>query len=237
MPWYERQENSPFETSSIPGLVFLHGDVVAKQYQQEWVRGKKYPLIAFPSGTTRELVSIQNQEHIHLFGEVTVPRINNYGETLNHLFQVGKQLGLLLVGDGERTLSVMNKATGRGYVLRYADQGRELANLTPLPSEAMELLPDALRAVLPKLNSTEAQGGNAIAPMKFFSPDANWTWYPTEFDGKDTFFGLVSGYEVELGSFQLSELESIRGGLNLPIERDLYYSPQTMNTLQKLHKR
>lgn len=66
---------------------------------------------------------------------------------------------------------------------------------------------------------------NAIAPVKFFTPDAGWIWYGIEFDGDDLFFGLVSGQEIELGYFSLSELESVRGQLGLPIERDLYYTP------------
>jgi hypothetical protein len=42
----------------------------------------------------------------------------------------------------------------------------------------------------------------------------------------------VSGYEVELGYFTLSELEEVRGGLNLPIERDLHYTPKTLQDIQ-----
>jgi hypothetical protein len=31
--------------------------------------------------------------------------------------------------------------------------------------------------------------------------DSSWTWYSTEFDGEDLFFGLVVGFETELGYF------------------------------------
>ena len=64
--------------------------------------------------------------------------------------------------------------------------------------------------------------------VKYFTPDANWTWYPTEFDGRDLFFGLVDGLEAELGYFSLRELQEVRGGLRLPIERDLDFQPQTL---------
>ena len=73
--------------------------------------------------------------------------------------------------------------------------------------------------------------------IKFFTPDSQWSWYPTEFDGNDILFGLVSGLEVELGYFSLSELESVRGELGLPIERDLYYEPHTMDELREYHDR
>jgi hypothetical protein len=45
------------------------------------------------------------------------------------------------------------------------------------------------------------------------------------------FFGLVSGFDVELGYFSLSELASVRGPLGLLIERDLYFVPRTLHEL------
>jgi hypothetical protein len=77
----------------------------------------------------------------------------------------------------------------------------------------------------------------AIAPVKYFTPDGSWTWYATEFDGIDTFFGLVSGWDIELGYFSLPELEGARGQLGLPIERDLWYEPQTLRELKALEEK
>ena len=90
----------------------------------------------------------------------------------------------------------------------------------------MRLMPKKIRDVLPPLYSQDGKGGKAIAYVKYFI--SNWTWYATEFDGDDTFFGLVDGLEKELGYFSLSELESIKGPLGLPIERDLYWMPKTL---------
>lgn len=95
----------------------------------------------------------------------------------------------------------------------------------------MDLLPGEIRAALPKLYATEKLGKEAIAVVKYFTPDSHWTWYATEFDGVDTFFGLVSGLDIELGYFSLSELEGGRGGLGLPIERDLYFEPKPLNNI------
>lgn len=99
------------------------------------------------------------------------------------------------------------------------------------------LLTEQLRKKLPKLYECEEQGFNALAQVKFFTPDSNWTWYASEFDGEDIFFGLVSGFEVEVGYFSLSELQSVRGPLGLPIERDLYFVPKTLQELMERHKR
>ncbi len=66
--------------------------------------------------------------------------------------------------------------------------------------------------------------------VKFFTPDAQWTWFAVSASqdpdsGDVQFFGLVHGLEKELGYFWLSELEKVRGPLGLPIERDLYWQP------------
>jgi hypothetical protein len=112
------------------------------------------------------------------------------------------------------------------------------------------LLDAESRARLPELYSGEEKGLDALAQVKFFTPDSNWYWYasegsPVDEDGMmDTnkekvdfiFFGLVSGHELELGYFSLSELESVRGSLGLPIERDLYFQPKTLKELQALHE-
>jgi len=76
----------------------------------------------------------------------------------------------------------------------------------------MELLTKEIRSRLPPLYSTEAESDPLIV-VKFFTPDSNWTWYATEFDGDDLFFGLVIGFETELGYFRLSELQGARDRL------------------------
>ena len=99
-----------------------------------------------------------------------------------------------------------------------------------------ELLPQELKEQLPKLYENEEYGLEAKALVKFFTPDSNWTWYASEFDGEDILFGLVSGFEVELGYFSLAELEGVRGPLGLPKERDLHFRPETLQELMQNHK-
>ena len=97
----------------------------------------------------------------------------------------------------------------------------------------MKLINAEIKNSLPKLSEQESKGINTIAYVKFFTPDSSWTWYATEFDGEDIFFGLVDGFVKELGYFSLSELESARGPLGLKIERDLYFEPTTLKELMK----
>ena len=80
----------------------------------------------------------------------------------------------------------------------------------------MTLLTAELRAQLPDLYAQDGKGGEAIVYAKFFAPDSSqWSWFTLEFDGEDTFFGLVDGLERELGYFSLAELQRVRGPMGL----------------------
>lgn len=62
--------------------------------------------------------------------------------------------------------------------------------------------------------------------VKLFTPDANCTWLLSEFDADgDTLFGLcdLGQGSPELGYVSLQELQTVRGALGLPVERDLHF--------------
>ncbi len=87
---------------------------------------------------------------------------------------------------------------------------------------------EAIESSLPTRNESD----DAQAVVKYFTPDADWTWYATEYDPESRlFFGLVDGFERELGYFSLDELEQLRGPLGLPVERDLYWKPTPLSEL------
>ncbi len=95
----------------------------------------------------------------------------------------------------------------------------------------MKLLTKELLSKLPALYSQE----NEKDPMvicKFFLPMTKWTWYASEFDGKDTFFGYVCGEYPELGYFSLSELEEAQGPYGLGVERDRFFEPVRLSTIR-----
>jgi hypothetical protein len=97
----------------------------------------------------------------------------------------------------------------------------------------MMLLTKANKAALPPLYSQdETPAERLIAHVKFFTPDAEWTWYACEFDpDSGQFYGLVDGLDKEFGYFALDELEHVRGPLGLPIERDRYFEPTPVSKL------
>ncbi|GAI86723.1 unnamed protein product [marine sediment metagenome] len=96
----------------------------------------------------------------------------------------------------------------------------------------MKLMTKEILNKIPKLYEQDKLGDNAVVHVKFFYPWSNWTWYATEFDGKDIFFGLVDGHEIELGYFSLNELKSVKGPHGLGIERDLYFGTKTLKEIK-----
>ena len=96
----------------------------------------------------------------------------------------------------------------------------------------MKLLTQELILKLPALYATEhVPLGDKVVIVKFFHPAINWTWYGVEYDGADTFWGLVDGNEREYGYFSLSELQTPVGPFQLTAERDYYFSPTTLRDL------
>jgi hypothetical protein len=70
---------------------------------------------------------------------------------------------------------------------------------------------------------------------KFFNPCGNWTWYLMNQDPNDTdyLWGIVKGFEVEMGSFSLNELKSFKGPLGIGIERDKFFKPMKAKDVWK----
>lgn len=95
----------------------------------------------------------------------------------------------------------------------------------------MKLMTKSILKNLPAMGSTDGQKSDHKVAVKFFTPDSNWTWLVFEGEklenGDICFFGLVQGFEEEMGEFLLSELEAARGPLGLPVERDLH-APKTL---------
>ena len=93
--------------------------------------------------------------------------------------------------------------------------------------DASRLFTDELREKL--LTNGRSSGVDHVPVLKLFNPVGPGTWLVTELDHDgDTLFGLADlgvGYP-EIGSFSLSELESIKLPFGLLIERDLAFSTE-----------
>lgn len=93
----------------------------------------------------------------------------------------------------------------------------------------MKLMTKEIENKIPKLYAQDGKGDDAIAYVKYFDILGSWSWYATEYDPQDKiFFGLVDGFEVELGYFSLAEFES----MGFRIERDMYFKPKTLKEIR-----
>ena len=96
-------------------------------------------------------------------------------------------------------------------------------------SPAHTLLTKGVLAKLPTLGAA-SETRDPIVQVKWFTPDANWTWWVIEYDPVSRIgYGLVRGLEEEFGTFYLDEVEDLRGALGLPVERDLHFDPQPVS--------
>ena len=74
-----------------------------------------------------------------------------------------------------------------------------------------------------------------LAHVKLFSLYNGWTWFITEWEAETGLcFGLVQGFEEELGYFSLDELAEVTVFGSVPaVERDLYWEPTTLGEIKR----
>ena len=96
----------------------------------------------------------------------------------------------------------------------------------------MELIPQEIKELIPKLYETEEQN-DPIAYVKLFLD--GWTWYITELsiDNNICFGYVISPFESELGYFSLNEIKLIKGTLGLSVEKDISFKPTKLSKIKK----
>ena len=77
--------------------------------------------------------------------------------------------------------------------------------------------------------------GSVLAHIRLFSPYNGWRWFVTEWEAETGLcFGLVQGYETEMGYFSLDELaEATVFGRVPAVERDLHWKPKTLGAIRR----
>ena len=69
---------------------------------------------------------------------------------------------------------------------------------------------------------------------KFFDAMGDWKWFLMNKKKDDSYcWGIVKGFEVEMGSFSIDELESIKLPFGLGIERDTLFEPMKASEVWK----
>ncbi len=81
--------------------------------------------------------------------------------------------------------------------------------------------------------NTQESNPDPIAGVRFYDTLSGWNWYAVEFDEKEKLcFGLVIGFENELGYFSLIELEKMNEDAGfMRIRRDDDFTPSCLSQL------
>lgn len=97
----------------------------------------------------------------------------------------------------------------------------------------MSLIPQHIINKIPNLYETENEE-EKICYVKLFLPSSNWTWYIIEIDKSDnnTCYGLVDGFEKELGYFTIRELENLKGLFGLKVELDTSFNTTKLSKIK-----
>lgn len=94
----------------------------------------------------------------------------------------------------------------------------------------MQLLTKAQEKLLRKQYQFGSDLAKQKVVVKIFNPQGSWAWYLLNQDPDDPnyLWAIVKGFEVEIGSVSLKELQEFRSknGLTLPLERDLSFTPR-----------
>ena len=94
-----------------------------------------------------------------------------------------------------------------------------------LTNEQLQSIPELYASTILK---------DPICRFKIFLPNSNWTWYIIEIDKSDynTCYGLVDGFEQELGYFTIKELENLRGQFGLKVELDSSFKATRLSKIK-----
>ena len=209
MAWTRKAQQTPLDDCYIHGLHYLDGDVMAIAYRSPYLKGQKYPVVEFPSGFTTDAWETSQSEEgaiIHLFGEMDLPYFQKRDAAYKHAFEIAEACGYAVSKRGDNGLEVRGHDLDEHLLISYDPDTGRMEDVTRIKSSeappqhpAHQLMTDDLREAFPKLYENEEIGLEAPALVKYFSPDNNWTWYASEYDGDNIFFGLVIGFEIEYG--------------------------------------
>ena len=73
-----------------------------------------------------------------------------------------------------------------------------------------------------------------VVYVHYFSCVSGWGWWLLEFDGTDEAFGLVEGYDDELGYFSLKEMAELNRSMGfVVVERDEHFSPKPLSAVRR----
>lgn len=124
--------------------------------------------------------------------------------------------------------------TTRGVAIRLCSQGRDVEGRVPGTEEEMQqLMTREIAKTAPRLYEQDGAEDPTVY-AHYFSCVNGWDWWLLEFDGTDEAFGLVEGYDDELGYFSIKEMEELNRQMGFAaVERDEHFSPKPLSAVRR----
>lgn len=95
-----------------------------------------------------------------------------------------------------------------------------------------ELMTREIAEGLPRLYEQDGAEDPTVY-AHYFSCVNGWDWWLLEFDGTDEAFGLVEGYDDELGYFSIKEMAELNRQMGFAaVERDERFSPKPLSAVK-----
>lgn len=107
--------------------------------------------------------------------------------------------------------------------------------MNPSEHEAYDLIPQNVAGQIPTLHDAWDNKPLTVF-LKWFTPDGPFTWYVTCWDKQDTVWAYVvnTAWAIqEQGVVSIQEIKSVRGALNLPVERDIIWKATPLTEVIK----
>lgn len=116
----------------------------------------------------------------------------------------------------------------------FARRGEMLRATCPETEEEMQqLMTREIAKTAPRLYEQDGAEDPTVY-AHYFSCVNGWDWWLLEFDGTDEAFGLVEGYDDELGYFSIKEMEELNRQMGFAaIERDEHFSPKPLSAIRR----
>ena len=114
----------------------------------------------------------------------------------------------------------------------FARRGEMFRATCPETEEDMqELMTREIAEELPRLYEQDGSEDPTVY-VHYFSCVNGWDWWLLEFDGTDEAFGLVEGYDDELGYFSIKEMEELNRQMGFAVvERDEHFEPKPLSAV------
>lgn len=97
-----------------------------------------------------------------------------------------------------------------------------------------QLMTEEIAKTVPRLYGQDG-ADDPIVHVHYFSCVNGWDWYLTECDQRTgEAFGLVEGYDDELGYFSIKEMVELNRQMGFAaVERDEHFSPKPLSAVRR----